>query len=214
MENKTNERVPMAILSCFLIAFILQGILKISGVFVFEKALSWEIFRIIDNNIFLNVLFQCILNVVAVYCLSFALTSRPYSNKWYHYVLIVLPSIIVTTIRTVILTPMYLEYLFDIILYIIIPIVINLTTDKKYILFGKRDLNYIVINISVQILLYFCYLELAYWSSLLNSLVPVIQECLLSSVMFLIYFEFYIALGLLMLTFNITIKNINKNKGD
>ena len=50
MNNKDNSKVPIAILSCFLIAFILQGILKISGVFIFEKALDWEIFKIIDNS--------------------------------------------------------------------------------------------------------------------------------------------------------------------
>lgn len=208
--NKDNSRVLVAILSCFLIAFILQGVLKISGVFIFEKALDWEIFHIIDNNKILNVFFQCILNIIAIYCVSFALTSKPYSNKWYHYIFILLPSIIITTIRTLILTPMYLEYIFDILLYIIIPIVINLTSNKEHILFKKRNFDSIIITISVQILLYFCYLGLCFWSNLLNSLIPVIQNCPLSSTMFLIYFEFYIALIALMLTFNITIKYINK----
>ena len=49
MANK-NNKVPIAILSCFLIAFILQGVLKISGILVFEKALNWEIFDIIDTH--------------------------------------------------------------------------------------------------------------------------------------------------------------------
>lgn len=212
MENKNNDKVPMAILSCFLIAFILQGILKISGVFVFEKALDWGIFKVIDNSKVLSIAHNSIITIVACYCLSFALTSKYYSRKWYHYLVIFVPSIIITTIRSLILTPMYLEYIFDIIVYILIPIIINLTTDEEHILFNKRNLHNIVITISVQILLYFCYLGLVYWSSLLNSLIPVIQECLVSSTMFLIYFEVYIALILLMLTFNFMIKFINKRR--
>ena len=205
-----NNKVPIAILSCFLIAFVLQGILKISGVFIFEKALDWEIFKIIDSNVFLNIVHSSIITIIIVYCLSFALTSKCYSRKWYHYLLIVVPTIVIITIRTLILTPMYVEYILDLILYIIIPIIVNITTDKEYILFKKRSLENIVITISVQILLYFCYLGLAYWSSLLNSLIPVIQECPISSVVFLIYFEVYMSLICLMLTFNTTIKIVNK----
>lgn len=205
-----NNKVPIAILSCFLIAFVLQGILKISGVFIFEKALDWEIFKIIDSNVFLNIVHSSIITIIIVYCLSFALTSKCYSKKWYHYLLIVVPTIVIVTIRTLILTPMHVEYILDIILYVTIPLIINLTTSKEYILFKKRNLENIVITISVQILLYFCYLGLAYWSSLLNSLIPVIQECPISSVIFLIYFEVYMSLIFLMLTFNTTIKIVNK----
>lgn len=205
-----NNKVPIAILSCFLIAFVLQGILKISGVFIFEKALDWEIFKIIDSNVFLNIVHSSIITIIIVYCLSFALTSKCYSRKWYHYLLIVVPTIVIVTIRTLILTPMYVEYILDLILYIIIPIIVNITTDKEYILFKKRSLENIVITISVQILLYFCYLGLSFWSNLLNSLIPVIQNCPISSVVFLIYFEVYMSLICLMLTFNTTIKIVNK----
>lgn len=211
MFNK-NNKVPLAVLSCFLIAFILQGVLKISGVFIFEKALYWEIFTIIDNNLIFYCIYQCLINIIAVYCLSFTLTARPYSNKWYHYLLIMVSSSVITTIRCVYLTPMYLEYIFDIALYIVVPLIVNFTTNKEFTLFKDKSLNSIVITISIQILLYFCYLGLAYWSSLLNSLIPVIQECPIASVMFLIYFEFYIALVLLMLTFNIAINRVNKKE--
>lgn len=207
-----NDKVPVAILSCFLIAFILQGVLKISGIFVFEKALSWEIFKVIDSNTFLNIVHSSIITIIIVYCLSLALTSKCYSKKWYHYLLIMIPTVTIVTIRTLVLTPMYLEYIFDIVLYVLVPLIVNFTTDKEYILFNKRNIQNIVITISVQILLYFCYLGLAYWSSLLNSLIPVIQECPVSSVIFLIYFEVYMAIILLMLSFNSTIKFINKGR--
>ena len=56
-----NKKVPLAILCCFLIAFLIQGILKLSGVFIFEKVLDWDIFSIIDSNLWLNILFNSII---------------------------------------------------------------------------------------------------------------------------------------------------------
>ena len=82
-----NHKVPSAILSCFLIAFIIQGVLKLSGIFVFDKALDWDIFKIIDNNKFLYVVYYSILIFIVEYCLSFALTTKCYSKKWYHTVI-------------------------------------------------------------------------------------------------------------------------------
>lgn len=206
-----NSKVPMAILSCFLIAFIIQGILKLCGVFIFEKAISWDIFRIIDNNIVLNVIYQILINIIAVYCLSFALTTKCYSRKWYHYIIILFSSVIITTIRTLILTPMYLEYLFDIILYIVIPIIINISSNKNYKLFEKLGLTNIITLISIQILLYFSYLGLTYWSSLLSSFIITSQVTLYSSAYFLIFLEVYIGLFLIMLSLNIF---ISKQKGE
>jgi hypothetical protein len=69
--EKDNKKVPIAILSCFLIAFILQGILKISGLFVFEKALNLEIFNIIDNSILFQIFYYSLLSFISIYCLSF-----------------------------------------------------------------------------------------------------------------------------------------------
>lgn len=208
---KKNNKVPMAILSCFLIAFIIQGILKLCGVFVFEKVISWDIFRIINNNTILNIIYQIIINIIAVYCLSFALTTKWYSKKWYHYIIIVLGSSIITTIRTLILTPMCLEYIFDIILYIIIPIIINITSNKNYRLFEKINLTNVVNLISLQILLYFSYLGLTYWSSLLSSFIITSQITLYSSAYFLIFIEVYMGLVLIMLSLNIF---ISEQKGE
>lgn len=212
--EKDNSKVPVAILSCFLIAFVLQGILKLCGVFVFEKALTWDIFRIIDSSKILTIGFQWIINIIAVYCLSFALTSRAYSNKWYHYVIIALVSLPIIILRTTTVATLWLEYLYDIILYIGVPIVINSTTDKKYKLFEDKDITSIVITISIQILLYFCYLGLSYWSGLTSSMIPVNQTTLNSSASFLIFFELYIGLTTMMLSLNNLIqkwkKEINK----
>ena len=203
--EKDNKKVPVAILSCFLIAFVLQGILKLCGVFVFEKALTWDIFRIIDSSKILTIVFQWIINIIAVYCLSFALTSRAYSNKWYHYVIIASVSLPIIILRTTTVATLWLEYLYDIILYIGVPIVINSTTDNKYKLFEDKD---------IQILLYFCYLGLSYWSGLTSSMIPVNQTTLNSSASFLIFFELYIGLTTMMLSLNNLIqkwkKEINK----
>lgn len=201
-----NKKVPFAILCCFIIAFLIQGILKLSGVFIFEKALDWEIFEIIDNNVWLNIIYQVFINIIAVYCLSFALTTRAYSKKWYHYILILVSSSTITTIRTLILTPTYLEYIFDIILYIIIPGIINITSEKEVRLFSKVNLSNIITLISIQTLLYFAYLGLSYWSSLLSSFIITSQITLYSSAYFLIFLEVYIGLISLMLTSNILIQ--------
>ena len=203
-----NKKVPLAILCCFLIAFLIQGILKLSGVFIFEKALDWEIFAIIDSNLWLNILFNSIINIIAVYCMSFCLTTRPYSNKWYHYVIIVVSSVSMITLKLLVFIPIKFQFLIDTFLYIVVPLIINLTTDKEYKIFKSR--NFVVI-FAIQILLYFCYLGLCYWSSVLNSLLPIGQIVLNSMDTFLIYFEVYIGLIALMLSCNMLLSKI---KGD
>lgn len=203
-----NSKVPMAILSCFLIAFIIQGILKLCGILVFEKALDWEIFEVIDNTLWLSIIYYSIINFIAVYCLSFALTTKPYSNKWYHYVFIIIGSFGITTLRMLIKTPMQIEYIYDFIAYILIPIIVNFTTSKNNKICTNNKLNDIILTISMHILLYFFYLGLSYWSNLLNSLIPITQTILYSSTHFLIYFEIYIGLITLMLSLNIMIKNL------
>lgn len=203
-----NKKVPLAILCCFLIAFLIQGILKLSGVFIFEKALDWDIFAIIDSNLWLSILFNSIINIIAVYCMSFCLSTRPYSNKWYHYVIIVVSSVSMITLKLLVFIPIKFQFLIDAFLYIVVPLIINLTTDKEYKIFKSR--NFVVI-LAIQILLYFCYLGLCYWSNLLNSLLPIDQIVLNSMDTFLIYFEVYIGLIALMLSCNMLLSKI---KGD
>lgn len=199
-----NNKVPVAILSCFLIAFILQGILKISGVFIFEKALSWEIFKIIDSHKWSQIIYYSLINCLSVYCLSFALTSRPFSNKWYHYAIIMLGTSGITTCRMLIKTPFYVEFIYDALLYIVIPMIINITTNKKYKLSAS-----IVTTTAIHVLLYFVYLGLGYWSILLNSILPINQIILPASTSFLIRFETYIGLAMLMLSLNLFIRKEN-----
>lgn len=208
---KNNDRVPVAILSCFLIAFVLQGILKISGVFIFEKALDWQVFTLIDTNKFLYIINNFAITTIIVYCLSFTLTSKCYSKKWYHYILICIPTLIVIIIKTFILMPLKIQFICDILLYIIIPLIVYFTTNKQDRLFSENSIFGAVSVISIQILLYFCYLGLCYWSNLLNSLLPIVQTYLSSSTIFLIYFEVYMAQILLMLSCNFMIKRF-KNK--
>ena len=197
MDNKNNKKVPLAILSCFLIVFIIQGMLKLSGIFVFEKALNWEIFALIDNSIFLQILYYSIVALISVYCLSFALTGKLYSKKWYVYILLIIASFGVTIMKFYIKTPFLFEFIYDAFSYILIPIVINIIENK-----GRN----IIELTTIQILLYFAYLGLCYWSNLLNSLLPITQTVLHTSTHFLIYFEVYIGLVLLALSLNIFVK--------
>jgi hypothetical protein len=210
MENKTNERVPMAILSCFLIAFILQGILKISGVFVFEKALTWEIFNIIDNNMWLQIIYYSLIVLITTYCLSFALTIKPYSKKWYHYVILICASVTITTIRLYVKISYELNIILDILIYVCIPLLINLTTCLKDRLFNN-SVSHIILTITIQISLYFCYLGLGYWSTLLTSILPLNTMWLTASQMFLTQIEMYIGIITFMLSMNFLIKYIKEN---
>lgn len=205
-----NQKVPVALLSCFLIAFVLQVLLKLCGVFVFEKALTWDIFRIIDSSKALSIIYYSLLNLIAVYCLSFALTSRSYSKKWYHYLLIFIGSFGITTFKFLLKTPVQIEFLYDTISYIIIPVVINVTTSKEHRLFKLDNLTNVIMTITIQILLYFTYLGFCYWSSLLNSLILVTQVVVYASTTLLITLEAYTGLITLMLSLNILIKLIKK----
>ena len=197
-----NSKVPMAILSCFLIAFIIQGILKLCGVFVFEKVLDWDIFNVIDDTLWLNIVFNSFITCISTYCLSFSLTTRPYSNKWYHYIIIVLSSTGIVALKLLLYPSISIQIILDIYLYIIVPFIINITTDTKYKVISK------VYTLICQILLYFCYLGICYWSSTLNSLLPITQIYTGSMQIFLIYFEVYIGLISLMLTTNILLSKI------
>lgn len=201
MNNKDNSRVPIAILSCFLIAFILQGVLKISGIFIFEKALDWEVFKIIDTIPLLRISYYSIFCILTTYCLTFSLTNKPYSVKIYHYFILVIGCSLITVCRMLLKTPFFMEFIYDIGLYIIIPLIINLTTNKKY-----KNIKSPIITIALQIMLYFVYLGLSYWSGLLTSLLPLTQIKVASSVQFLIKFELYIGLFTLMLSMNLFIK--------
>lgn len=206
--EKDNSKVPIAVLSCFLIAFILQGILKISGVFIFEKALNWEIFKIIDENKFLSILYYSIINILAVYAMSFTFSRSYYSNKWYHYILIFVGTLIITILRMTIKTVLWLEFVYDILIYIVIPFVVSITMDTKKRAFSNYDLNAYIITLSFEILLYLCFLGLSYWSGVLNSLLPIMQTVLYSSTHFLVFLEVYIGLYMMMLSVNIVLQKI------
>ena len=100
--------------------------------------------------------------------------------------------------------------MYDIVLYIGVHIIINSTTDKKYKLFEDKDITSIVITVSIQILLYFCYLGLTYWSSMLSSVIIESQTTVVASASFLIFFELYIGLALLMMSLNNLINKIKE----
>ena len=210
MNLKNNNKVPIAILSCFLIAFILQGALKLGGVLVFEKALDWEIFEVIDGNKFLNICYYSLIVSTTMYCLSFALTTKCYSNKWYHYVLIAGIAITTVTARTLFTLSNKTHIILDLCIYIVVPFVINLTTNSERKLF-KNDSFGIITTLSINILIYLCYLGLGYWSGVLNSLLPINPLWLSSSANFLIQIEVYIGIVVLMLSMNILVGYIKRS---
>lgn len=203
-----NQKVPFAMLCCFLIAFVLQVSLKLGGVLMFEKALNWEIFAIIDSNKFINFIFYLLINLTAVYFLSFTLSSKPYSKNVWHYVILIVSTTIITMLRIIVQLNVVLTIIFDILNYILVPTIINLTIKKKYKIDSK--LTYIITILSLQILLYFSYLGLNYWSVILNSTIPNSQLLLYASSNFLITFEVYTGLGLLMVTGNLLLEIIER----
>lgn len=152
-----------------MIAFIIQGILKLCGIFVFEKALDWDIFKLIDNNLWLQIIYYSLIVFATMYCLSFSLTSRPYSKKWYHYVILTISSIGITILRLLVSLSYIVQIVIDLFIYIVVPIVINLTSSNEDRLLKKNVFN-VVLTITIQCGLYFCYLGLTYWSCLLNSM--------------------------------------------
>ena len=199
MKGK-NEKVPVAVLSCFLIAFILQGLLKICGVFVFEKALDWSVFKIIDNTLWLQIIYYSLIVLIIIYCLSFSLVKKPYSKKWYHYVIMVLGAFGITCIKFLLKTPIELEFVFDSVAYVLIPAIITLTTNKDDRVLGENTVYHIVVTFALHILLYFGYLGLTYWSNLLCSIHPYIKVKISASNAFLTRLEVYVALFALMLS--------------
>lgn len=209
MEHK-NSKVPMTVLSCFLIAFILQGVLKLCGVFVFEKALDWDIFKIIDNTLWLQIIYYGLIMVTTMYCLSFSLTTKCYSNKWYHYVIISLFGFGATTLRLLVSLTNQIQIVLDVLVYIVIPIIINLTTNKEDKAI-KNDIIGFIITFALQILMYFAYLGLGYWSALLNSMLPINPMWASPSCNFLVRLEMYIALFTFMISSNMLVKHL---KGD
>ena len=208
--TEKNNKVPIAILSCFLIAFILQGVLKLSGILVFEKALSWEIFSVIDKYFWLQVVYYSIFAIIGMYCLSFTLTTKPYSKKWYHYFIIIAVAFLNSYIKLKHTVVFRTHILFDVLMYIAIPLFINFTSERKNRL--NFNLFNIVLTISMQIALYFCYLGLCYWSSLLNTLILINPILISASANFLIQSELYMGLVVLMLSFNVLLNNIKGEK--
>lgn len=207
-----NKKVPFAILSCFTIAFAIQAILKLCKVFVFEKALNWEIFAIIDNSKALSIIYYSCLVLSAMYCLSFAMTGRWYSKKWYHYVIMIVSAFGITTIKFLTGSALTTEssvamdILYDVLLYVVVPIIIQFTTEKENRIFDKLNWTSAIMVSMIQILLYFLYLGLNYWSGILNSIIPQAQYVVYSSSMILLQSEVYIGLGSLMMTMNMLVQ--------
>ena len=205
--RKENYKVPIAVLSCFLIAFIIQGVLKLCGVFVFEKALDWEIFKIIDNTLWMQIIYYSLIMFATTYCLSFAMTNKIYSKKWYHYLILVLASFGVTSLRLLVPLSYQIHLTLDVLIYIIVPAIINITTSSEDKLL-KNNLFGIIITISNQIILYFAYLGLCYWSNVLTSLLPIDPVWLPASTNFLVQLEVYIGLISATISLNCLVSRI------
>lgn len=209
--TEKNNKVPIAILSCFLIAFILQGVLKISGILVFEKVLDWEIFIIIDSNFILQVIYYSVFLFISIYCLAFSLTSKPYSRKWYHYIIILATAMVTTIVRLKVRTDYKVDILIDILIYLLVPFIINITTESKDRL-SFTSVDNIIISLSMQIALYLCYIGLNFWSGLLTSIIAIDNLMLSASANFLVQLEVYLGLALFMLSINIIIHKIKERE--
>ena len=215
-----NRKVPVALLSCFSIAFIVQGILKMCGVFVFEKFLGWQIFEIIDSSEVTMIIFYSICMFITMYCLSFTFTRHAYSKQWYHYLILFVFSFGVMTIKfltntaTSIETTIIIDILYDLLVYVGVPLLIHFTMPKKDRLFQKYNVTRVVFMVMLQIMLYFLYLGLNFWSDLLNSTIPATQHFFYASSTFLIQLEVYIGLFALMFSMNAFIQNFIKGEDE
>lgn len=213
-----NRKVPVALLSCFSIAFIVQGVLKMCGVFVFEKCLNWKIFEIIDSTQVSMIIYYSILLFITMYCLTFTFTRHAYSNKWYHYVILFVFSFGVMTLKfltgsaTSIGTTIIIDILYDLLVYVCVPLLIQFTMKKQDRVFEKYSVTSVVFSIMLQIMLYFLYLGLNFWSDLLNSTIPATQTFFYASSTFLIQLEVYIGLFALMFSMNAFIQNFIKGE--
>lgn len=211
-----NKKVPVALFSCFSIAFVLQGVLKMSGVFVFEKCLDWQIFEMIDNSQVSTIIYYSILLFITMYCLTFTFTRHAYSKQWYHYLILFVVSFGVMTIKfltgtaTSIDTTIKIDILYDLLVYVGVPLLIQFTTRKQDRLFQKYNVTRVVFMVMLQIMLYFLYLGLNFWSDLLNSIIPATQHFFYASSTFLIQLEVYIGLFALMFSMNAFIQNFIK----
>ena len=146
-----------------------------------------------------------------MYCLSFSLTSRPYSKKWFHYVILTISSIGITILRLLVSLSYIVQIVIDLFIYIVVPIVINLTSSNEDRLLKKNVFN-VVLTITIQCGLYFCYLGLTYWSCLLNSMLITTPLFVTASRQFLVRLEVYLGLFAFMLGMNLTIKNLKGDK--
>ena len=206
------KRVPIAILCCFTIAFVLQGILKLSGIFVFEKALDWDIFKIIDNHLWLTIIYYSMIVFTTIYCFSFTFGRHLYSKCWWHYVIIFVVSFGTITIEYLTNTVMdtKLSIVIDALFYVIVPLVVFFTMPRDDRLFDKYTVTNVVVIITAQILMYFLYLGLNYWSAILNSILPVTQYLVSASANLLVQIEVYIGLVSIMFAINIFINKFTK----
>lgn len=206
-----NKRVPIAICSLFLVAFVVQVVLKLSGVFIFEKALDWQVFGFIDKTIWVAIPYYAIFIFITMYCLAFMLTTKPYSKKWYHYTIMIGTAVGISAFKLLIvfdvITTLLIDILLDLIIYVAIPLVIHFTTEKQDRLFETKTITNIIVVIAIQILFYFCYLGLNFWSCLLNCFVPTTQSFVYASSAFLTQIEVYTVLITLMLSINTLIKS-------
>ena len=121
--------------------------------------------------------------------------------------LIILSCYCITWVRLTFTLNYAMHIVLDIIGYVVVPFIINLTTNKKYKLMNN-DLTSIILTLSIQIAFYFCYLGLTYWSSLLTSLIVINPMFVSTSRHFLIFIEIYIGIITAMLSSNLLIKKI------
>lgn len=196
-----KNKIAVATLACFLVAFVAAYALKILGIFIFEKALDWQIFKIIDENRFLLIAFYTVLTFGIMYCLTFAPSGKLYSKIWWHYVILAATSIGTVLGRLYFVPVPQAHFIYDIIAYIGIPIIFNIfifkTIDK-------------MVAIVTSIFLYFCFAGMTDWSNMLNELLDIYITNPPASTYMLIYTEVLIGLGLILLSGNYAINYLKE----
>jgi|GEM_PF-5130821 len=201
-----KHKVATAFLVCFLTAFTSLYLLKIIGVpIVNEAVLNSGFFRFIDERKWLLVIYFCVLNLIGAYCLCFAMNDKPYSKVWWHYLVIVVPTILVTLGRIYLMPISQMDIVYDIILYIILPIFFAFFINKN-----NHNIKNKVILLLFTLILYFYFIGTTWWSAILNGYIYCENAPPAISSTFLIFLEVYIGLGLLVAAMNYFIKYKNE----
>lgn len=207
MNYAQKHKVAMSVFCCFLVAFVTLYAIKIFGVFLFGDLIAWSIWETIDSIKWLSIIYYCFWSILCTYLFVFTLNDKPYSKTWWHYIFIVIIPILCVLGRTYFIPFTQMEFLYDIIQFILTPLLFWFILQKGY----KENILYKFAIIILNIIMYFYYLGVKYYSRTVNQLTTLAFTQTTASAHFLINMEIYFGIMLLMILSNLTINYIKES---